>query len=79
MAERAEDWQPIETKPAEIELCWVGHAPSRTMLVGWQDKRCCGVWRIMWTDRIIPWAPTHWMSLPVPPDSAAETSQGRPA
>jgi hypothetical protein len=62
------EWQPIETRPADKAPCWIGHAPSETMLVAYPaDRMPEGVWRIMWTDRIVPWQPTHWMPLPQPP------------
>ena len=59
-------WQPIETLPSNVATCWVGHALSQTMIVAYRDGNG---WRIMWSDRFIPWTPDVWMPLPPSPAS----------
>lgn len=61
-AERAA-WQPIETRPQDHKPCWIGHAPSSTILVAWPHYR--GGWCIMWSSgHMVPWTPTHWRPCP---------------
>lgn len=62
------EWQPIET--AKIEGClWVmlGHPDYHVSEVGYFNKRY-NVW-VNGSDRTLfmPHGPTHWMSLPPPP------------
>lgn len=61
------EWLPIETLPDDVSHCWIGHRPSSTMLVARRDRYIPGIWRIMWSDRMVPWMPTCWMPLPEPP------------
>lgn len=63
-------WQSIETRPEGDKPCWVAHAPTSTMVVAYPGHRMPkGVWYILWSNRMMPWTPTHWMPLPTPPIS----------
>lgn len=69
-----QEWQPIETHPGGEKPCWIGHAYSETMLVAYQSKVMPGTWHILWSDRIVPWLPSHWMPLPSPPQAKDGTA-----
>lgn len=69
------EWQPIETLPDEVERCWIGHAKSRTMVLGRRDDESPTGWGLMWSDRVIRWMPTHWMHLPEPPQYIREEAE----
>lgn len=62
---QASGWKPIETRPDDDEPCWIGDAPTGTMIFARPAQRM-KVWYIMWADRLVPWLPTHWHPKPAP-------------
>jgi hypothetical protein len=78
---RAPAWLPIDTAPKTgddlIEICVLGylanedHPGDRFKVVWWEPKIEGGCW---WSDADVKCEPTHWMSLPTPPDQPVSNS-----
>jgi hypothetical protein len=61
----AMQWQPIETAPKDGThiLAWFDEAQQHLLLWWFADN-----WRFKGSDTIPIVTPTHWMSLPKPPE-----------
>jgi hypothetical protein len=73
-------WQPIESAPkdgTEILVCMTHNTPDGGWeTIQWVDWQCAPYIWPRFMDRVdIPFAPTHWMSLPAPPDPTPDDGE----
>ena len=70
-------WQPIETAPRDgTHILAYPVLLDVACVVSWGGIGHAGYWRLPMTDRVAPYHPTHWMSVPKPDISHPKPLRG---